>query len=56
MSIGIYQHGVRRIFTYGAAAPDSIFHIASVTKPFTGLLLADMVEKGASGSTSLCGS
>jgi CubicO group peptidase (beta-lactamase class C family) len=47
VSIGIYQRGVRRIFTYGAAAPDSIFHIASVTKPLTGLLLADMVEKGA---------
>ena len=46
MSIGIYQRGVRRIFTYGAAAPDSIFPIASLTKPFTGLVLAAMVEEG----------
>jgi CubicO group peptidase (beta-lactamase class C family) len=46
ISIGIYQRGVRRIVTYGAAAPDSIFQIGSVTKPFTGLLLADMAEKG----------
>jgi CubicO group peptidase (beta-lactamase class C family) len=47
VSIGIYQRGVRRIFTYGAAAPDSIFQIGSATKPFTGVLLADMAEKGA---------
>jgi len=46
VSIGIYQRGVRRIFTYGAAAPDSIFQIGSATKPFTGALLADMVERG----------
>jgi CubicO group peptidase (beta-lactamase class C family) len=46
VSIGVYQRGVRRIFTYGAAAPDSIFQIGSATKPFTGLLLADMVERG----------
>ena len=49
VSIGIYQRGVRRVFTYGAAAPDSIFQIGSATKPFTGLLLADMAERGVVG-------
>ncbi len=46
VSVGIYQRGVRRVFSYGAAAPDSIFQIGSATKPFTGLLLAEMVERG----------
>src|SRR5262245_6596699 len=46
VSIGIYQRGVRRVFSYGAATPDSIFQIGSATKPFTGLLLAEMVERG----------
>ena len=46
VSIGIYQRGVRRVFSYGAAAPQSIFQIGSATKPFTGLLLAAMVERG----------
>ena len=47
LSIGIYQRGVRRFLTYGAATRDSIFQIGSATKPFTGVLLADMVERGA---------
>ena len=46
VSIGIYQRGVRRVFSYGTAAPQSIFQIGSATKPFTGLLLAAMVERG----------
>lgn len=46
VSIGVYQRGVRRVFSYGAATPDSIFQIGSATKPFTGLLLAEMVERG----------
>ena len=46
IAIGVSQRGVRRVIGYGAAAPDSIFQIASVTKPFTGLLLAAMVERG----------
>ena len=49
VSIGIYQRGVRRVFSYGAAAVDSIFQIGSVTKPFTGLVLARMVQEGAVG-------
>jgi CubicO group peptidase (beta-lactamase class C family) len=46
LAIGVVRHGVRRVFTYGAAKPDSIFEIASVTKTFTALLLARMVEEG----------
>lgn len=44
--IGVYERGVRRTFAYGAARTDSIFEIGSITKPFTGLLLAQMVEEG----------
>ena len=46
VSIGVYQHGVRRVFSYGAAKPDSIFEIGAVTKTFTGLMLAQMVAQG----------
>ena len=44
--IGVSEHGERRVMTYGAAKPDSLFEIGSITKTFTGLLLAQMaVEK-----------
>lgn len=46
LAIGVWKQGERRIFTYGAARPDSIFEIASITKTFTGLMLAKMVEQG----------
>lgn len=45
IDIGVLQDGHRRIFAYGAASPDSIFEIGSVTKTFTGLLLAQMVTQ-----------
>jgi len=46
LTIGVYKKGERRIFTYGAARPDSLFEIASLTKTFTALILARMVEDG----------
>jgi serine-type D-Ala-D-Ala carboxypeptidase/endopeptidase len=46
VTIAVVQHGVERIFSYGTAKPDSIFEIGSITKTFTGLLLAQMTEQG----------
>lgn len=43
--IGVSQGGSRQVFAYGSATPDSVFPIASLTKPFTGLLLATMVQE-----------
>lgn len=46
MVIGVVQNGERRILTYGLAKPDSIFEIGSISKTFTGLILARMVAEG----------
>ena len=46
VSIGVVEHGVSRVFSYGAAKPDSILEIGSMTKTFTGLILAQMIEQG----------
>jgi len=46
VSIAVYSHGVSRVFSIGAARPDSIFEIGSMTKTFTGLLLAQMTKQG----------
>ena len=45
VTIGVIEHGKQAIFSYGAAKPDSVFEIGSVTKTFTGLVLAQMVEQ-----------
>ena len=45
--IGVLDHGERKIFAYGIAKADSIYEIGSVTKTFTGLALAQMVEQHA---------
>ena len=43
---GVVTHGERRVYAYGTARPDSIYQIGSITKTFTGLLLAQMVVEG----------
>jgi CubicO group peptidase (beta-lactamase class C family) len=49
VSIAVWKHGVQRVFAYGAARPDSIFEIGSITKTFTGLALARLaVDRKAS--------
>jgi CubicO group peptidase (beta-lactamase class C family) len=46
VSIAVTDHGVRRFVTYGVAQHGSIYEIGSITKTFTGLILAQMVEQG----------
>ncbi len=45
VTIGVVEHGVRKIFSYGGVKPESVFEIGSITKTFTGLVLAQMVEQ-----------
>jgi CubicO group peptidase (beta-lactamase class C family) len=44
--IGVSEHGARRVMAYGAAHRDSLFEIGSITKTFTGLILARMAAEG----------
>lgn len=45
LAIGVWKHGEQRLFAYGAARPDSLFEIGSITKTFTGLMLAQMATQ-----------
>lgn len=45
VTIGVVQGGKRLILTYGEGRPDALYEIGSITKTFTGLILAQMVER-----------
>ena len=46
VSIGVVKSGERSVFSYGVAQPDSIYEIASISKTFTGLILARLMVEG----------
>lgn len=45
ITVGVVRDGVQRVFSLGTARPDSIYEIGSITKTFTGLVLAQMIEQ-----------
>jgi CubicO group peptidase (beta-lactamase class C family) len=53
IAVGIFENGKRRFVSYGSAGPGrapldehTIFEIGSISKTFTGLLLAEAVTRG----------
>lgn len=45
VAIGVLYQGSRQVFHYGNAKDDALFEIGSISKTFTGLILACMVEQ-----------
>jgi hypothetical protein len=43
--VGVVEHGSRGVFVYGPVKDDSLFEIGSISKTFTALILAQMVEQ-----------
>jgi CubicO group peptidase (beta-lactamase class C family) len=46
VAIGVLKNGDRSVLAYGTADRDSIFELGSITKTFTGLVLARMADQG----------
>jgi CubicO group peptidase (beta-lactamase class C family) len=46
VTIGVLHAGERRVFSYARGKPDALYEIGSITKTFTGLILAQFVEQG----------
>jgi CubicO group peptidase (beta-lactamase class C family) len=46
IAVGVWQRGEQSAFSFGTARMDSIFEIGSITKTFTGLMLARMIAEG----------
>jgi CubicO group peptidase (beta-lactamase class C family) len=46
VTVGVITKAGRRVFALGAARPDQLFEIGSITKTFTGLTLAQLIEQG----------
>lgn len=46
VTIGVVMGGKRVVLTYGEGRADALYEIGSITKTFTGLMLAQMVEQG----------
>jgi CubicO group peptidase (beta-lactamase class C family) len=46
LAIGVLKGGERRSFSYGVLNADDVVPAAAITKTFTGLIFARMVEKG----------
>ena len=46
VTIGVVTRSGQQLFALGAAHPDQLFEIGSITKTFTGLTLAQLIEQG----------
>lgn len=46
VTVGVVTRSGQMVFALGAARPDELFEIGSITKTFTGLTLAQMIEQG----------